>query len=252
VVDLAVYLLNWAVIMPPALPYTLLPLGDQAITISFGSCISPEANNMVLSVFHYLQKNPVSYLIEAVPAYTTISLFFDGYGILSAGKNKSGYAYMKDVCEAVMAGLQTRQQTGNHFDIPVCYEAAFAPDIHSVAAICQVSVAELIRLHTAVAYRVYMLGFLPGFPYLGMVDDKIQVPRKQQPQQVAAGSVALAGQQTGIYPLASPGGWQVIGRTPVPMFRPWDNNITHLQPGDTVKFISINRHEYNDYQSRFA
>ena len=131
-------------------------------------------------------------------------------------------------------------------EFPVCYEPEFATDIHAVAAINKISVEEVIALHLSKTYRVYMLGFLPGFSYLGEVDERIATPRKREPVAVAPGSVGIAGKQTGIYSLASPGGWQIIGRTPVKLFDAYADNPVLLRPGDKVRFFSINKNEIKD------
>jgi inhibitor of KinA len=137
--------------------------------------------------------------------------------------------------------------------IPVCYAKRFAPDLEELAAGKNLTVANVIHLHTASTYRVYMIGFLPGFPYMGKVDSCIATPRRSSPRTgIPAGSVGIAGQQTGIYPLSSPGGWNIIGRTPLQLF---DKNRDHpvlLQPGDNITFYSITEDEFENYQSGTA
>jgi inhibitor of KinA len=129
--------------------------------------------------------------------------------------------------------------------VPVCYAVSMAPDIESVAALHSLDVDEVIQLHTAKTYRVYMIGFLPGFAYMGSVDEKIVTPRRSQPRtQVPAGSVGIAGEQTGIYPFDSPGGWQLIGQTPLEMFNMANEMPCYLQPGDEVQFYPITMAEF--------
>lgn len=124
--------------------------------------------------------------------------------------------------------------------IPVCYDSSLGPDLVSLANTHGLSAEEVIQIHTSRLYSVYMLGFLPGFAYMGTVDPRIQTPRRAAPRtQVPAGSVGIAGMQTGIYPLASPGGWQLIGRTPLPVFQPDASSPSLLQPGDHVQFYPI-------------
>ncbi|HKB42918.1 MAG TPA: carboxyltransferase domain-containing protein, partial [Chitinophagaceae bacterium] len=136
-------------------------------------------------------------------------------------------------------------------------EKEFALDIEEIAKEKDVSVDEVMNIHTSKTYRVYMLGFLPGFPYMGETDEQIKMPRKMQPRQrVEAGSVGIAGRQTGIYPLASPGGWQIIGRTPLKLFeanpdlsegKAYEDSICLLHPGDDVIFYSISKNEFENY-----
>jgi inhibitor of KinA len=126
----------------------------------------------------------------------------------------------------------------------VCYEGAYAPDLEDVARQQGLSVREVIELHCAGVYRVYMIGFLPGFPYLGAVDQRLEVPRKPRPVPVAAGGVGIAGKQTGIYPLNSPGGWSIIGRTPVRLFDSQTDPPVRLQTGDRVEFYPIPTEEF--------
>ena len=134
--------------------------------------------------------------------------------------------------------------------IPVCYDPSVAPDIALLAELHSISEEELIEVHTGKNYRVYMIGFLPGFAYMGTVDKRIATPRKSVPRTfVPAGSVGIAGEQTGIYPFGSAGGWQLIGRTPITMFNPANENPCYLQPGDEVKFFPITLSEYKNWGS---
>jgi inhibitor of KinA len=134
--------------------------------------------------------------------------------------------------------------------IPVCYDSAFGVDLKTLARTSKLLVNEVIALHTQQTYRVYMLGFLPGFPYMGIVDDKIATPRLSTPRKhVPAGSVGIAGNQTGIYPVDSPGGWNIIGRTPVKLFDPESESLALLQPGDEVSFIPISKSAYESFDA---
>ncbi|MDB5197332.1 MAG: hypothetical protein JWP88_1703, partial [Flaviaesturariibacter sp.] len=132
--------------------------------------------------------------------------------------------------------------------IPVCYDQAFAPDLKTVAAQAGLSVEEVIHIHTHTSFRVYMIGFLPGFAYMGEVPDAIAVARRSEPRtKVSAGSVGIAGKQTGIYPFDSPGGWQLIGKTPASLFRKKEASPTLFQPGDEVLFYPITINEFTNY-----
>ena len=140
---------------------------------------------------------------------------------------------------------ETTQQ--RKISIPVCYSRAFAPDIEFIASEKNISIEKIIQLHTSKSYTVYMIGFLPGFSYMGEVAEAIAIPRKIQPVSVAAGSVGIAGKQTGIYPLESPGGWQIIGRTPLKIFDKGKSDPVLLQPGDEIQFYSISEDEFKNY-----
>ncbi len=148
--------------------------------------------------------------------------------------------------ERLQQPVQQDQIKERLLNIPVCYDQEFAWDIQQLAATKNISVEEVIQIHTARQYKVYMLGFLPGFAYMGEVDEKIATPRKPQPVNIEAGSVGIAGKQTGIYPLSSPGGWQIIGRTPMKLFNAAEEEPTLLKAGDTVQFYSINKNEFEE------
>jgi len=138
-----------------------------------------------------------------------------------------------------MSVLQTKNKV---IEIPVCYDKDFGIDLERVAQHTQISIHEIIQIHTSKTYHVYMLGFLPGFAYMGIVDERISTPRLITPRtNVAAGSVGITGSQTGIYPLDSPGGWNILGRTPIQLFNAGKEQPCLLQPGNTVKFISITK-----------
>ncbi|HYF30176.1 MAG TPA: 5-oxoprolinase subunit PxpB [Chitinophagaceae bacterium] len=134
--------------------------------------------------------------------------------------------------------------TDREISIPVCYDPRFGPDLEEMARTKNLTVHELVQLHCSTTYRVYMLGFLPGFPYMGKVDERLVMPRRPQPRDVAAGSVGIAGWQTGIYPLASPGGWQIIGRTPLKLFNAAKDPPVLLNAGDMVRFYPVTVQEF--------
>lgn len=147
-------------------------------------------------------------------------------------------------------GSPARARNGHSFRIPVCYEGVYAPDLEEVARRLGLSVQAVIELHSAAIYRVYMIGFLPGFPYLGILDQRLETPRKMRPVPVAAGGVGIAGRQTGIYPLHSPGGWSIIGRTPIRLFDAGEDPPVRLQTGDRVEFYPIPTDEFRRLSGR--
>lgn len=226
-------------------PYRIFSLGDSAITVDFGNCIDETINKDVISRFNQLQQQPFPGIIEVVPAYSSLTIHYDMPALRK--KLRDGLTIFEWVKEQLIERLE---QAAEHsalkerlMRIPVCYEKEFAPDIQQLAATKNISVEEVIQTHLSKNYKVYMLGFLPGFTYMGEVDEKITIPRKPQPVKTVAGSVGIAGKQTGIYPLASPGGWQIIGRTPLKLFDVEKEEPTLLRAGDTVQFYSISKKE---------
>ena len=231
--------------------YTIFPLGDSALTIDFGNRIDEELNKKVLQLFNRLQ-NFSPFIKDIIPAYSSLTLYYD---VLSLQQNEgSAFEAIKKLIEPVLKeendiGLRKARLVR----IPVCYAKQFAPDLEDLVLQKNITKEEIIRLHTTATYRIYMIGFLPGFPYLGKVDERIAVPRRKQPRtMVPAGAVGIAGEQTGIYPLASPGGWNIIGQTPVALFDANRAKAVLLQPGDEVSFYSITEDEFTNYQSRHS
>lgn len=228
--------------------YRIFPLGDSALTIDFGNVIDKELNKWVIQLFHAFSRQPLPGMIEAVPAYSSLTIYFDLFTLRRAAPESLAFEQIRTAVEERLAAFEPSEVSkGRVITIPVCYHPDFAPDLAGLAAARGLPVEEVIRLHTGGGYQVYMLGFLPGFSYLGDVDERISMQRKQQPVPVAAGSVGIAGRQTGIYPLASPGGWQIIGRTPLRMFDPGSESPTLLRQGDRVQFTSISKNEFANY-----
>ncbi|MBL0233856.1 MAG: 5-oxoprolinase subunit PxpB [Chitinophagaceae bacterium] len=214
----------------------LFPLGDSAITIDYGNIIDEAINDKVLARFHDLQKHPLPGMIEAIPAYSSLTIVYDLFKLRSLVKQGSIYAWFAEqVKDWLGQDLAIGKETFRSIRIPVCYDG---PDLISVAEQKGISPEEVIRLHLEGRYRVYMLGFLPGFAYMGKLSPKLFMPRKKQPENMLAGSVAIAGDQTGIYPLNSPGGWWVIGRTDVQLFDASSYEPCLLRPGDRIEFYS--------------
>ncbi len=236
--------------MNSAIPsYRIFPLGDAAVTIDFGNVIDDTINQKVLALFYQLSNDPLQGMIETIPAYSSITVCYDIYN--TSKKKPAGKTVYEFISEQLHLRLQQpvpeKETASELITIPVCYEKEFAPDMEHLAGEKNITMEEVIHIHTSKQYRVYMLGFLPGFSYMGEVDDKIAMPRKTQPVNVAAGSLGIAGKQTGIYPLASPGGWQIIGRTPLKLFNAEKETPTLLKAGVTVQFISISKNEFENY-----
>ena len=199
-------------------------------------------------MYKTLAAKPFRGFVEAVPAYASLAVFYDAIFIKSNQPNiTSAFEFVKKyVIELEEVINEATFNTRNKIiPIPVYYNGE---DLEHVAAVHQLTVEEVIKIHTSVNYRVFMTGFLPGFAYMGEVDEKIVMPRKQQPRtNVPVGSVGIAGLQTGIYPLDSPGGWQIMGRTPLKLFDKENNKPVLLQPGDEIEFYSITEDEFTNY-----
>ncbi len=231
-------------------PYSIFPLGDAALLIDFGNTISEEVNRKVLRLFHRLKSAPHPGITGITPAYSSLLISYDLLTLY--GHELSPFDQLAQWIEGFTSETSFEEDQKRIF-IPVCYNEHFGPDLSSLARRSGLSIDEVIRLHTAPVYRVYMIGFLPGFAYMAGVDEAIAAPRLDSPRQkVAPGSVGIAGRQTGIYPLETPGGWQLIGRTPVTMFRAEDEPPVLLSPGDEVEFYSITEDEFTHYQKRPA
>ena len=214
---------------------------DQAITIEFAAEINEATNMQVIVLQHAIESNPFKGFIECVPAYGSLTVYFNEQ--VSATTVRS---WLSDLIAQVSnTSLATE---GKQISIPVCYDPSLGTDLPWVSSHLNLSLEEIISLHTSVVYRVYMIGFIPGFPYMGTLPKALEVPRKQTPSiKIPAGSVAIAGKQTGIYPAEVPGGWQVIGRTPLRMFDPTKSPYSFLNAGDIVQFKPITLETFNQY-----
>lgn len=235
----------------PTFPYHIFPLGDTALTIDFGNCIDAAINREVIARFKQWQQEPLPGMLELVPAYSSLTIYYDVFAVKKkAGNDHTAFEWMqKQVQERLTLPPAYEEESERVMRIPVCYEDEFSPDLRYLSAEKNIPVEEVIQTHTSKTYKVYMLGFLPGFTYMGEVEEKISMPRKPQPVSIAAGSVGIAGKQTGIYPLASPGGWQIIGRTPISLFKAQKEEPALLRAGDRVQFYSITSNEFYQIQN---
>jgi inhibitor of KinA len=219
----------------------IFPLGDGALTIEFGNTISPELNDRALSMARYFTANPFPGLVEAVPAYSSICIFYDVGEVLR--RFAEFPTAFEAVCRLVRTALPHTGQTPAEnstraIEIPVNFGPEAALDIDLISKHSGLSRLDVIDLFVSTTYRVYMLGFLPGFAYMGEVDERITVARRESPRlKVPKGSVGIAGRQTGVYPAESPGGWQIIGRTGLEMFTPDAPMPCLLAAGDKVRFV---------------
>ncbi len=229
--------------------YRIYSLGDTALTVEFGNQVNEQLNDRVMACRQHLQKNIFEGIQEIVPAYSSLTVYYDVWIIQQKFKPAGPVAdWVKTKLQQLLQeNIPAYTGQSRLFEIPVCYEKEFAADIDTVAANRNISMEELVHIHTSKTYRVFMMGFLPGFAYMGQVDDAIAVPRKDHPVMVKAGSVGITGKQTGIYPMDTPGGWQVIGQTPIKLFDPAKAEPCLLQAGDAVRFFAISKHEFENY-----
>ena len=223
----------------------LYSIHDKAITIEFSQEISEEANECVIAMQHAIESNPFKGFIECVPAYGSLTVYFNDE-ISPQDVRSQLKVFSTQLSNNTNASQITHRS--QQITIPVCYDTLFGSDLPWVSDYLQRSVEEIISLHIQQIYRVYMIGFIPGFPYMGILPSQLHVPRKQTPSlKIPAGSVAIAGKQTGIYPAEVPGGWQVIGRTPLVMFEQTKVPCSFLNAGDLIQFKSITLEEFNQY-----
>jgi KipI family sensor histidine kinase inhibitor len=207
--------------------------GEAALTILLGEGLDPSTNERAVALAHAIDQRSIHGVRDVVPAYRSTTVYFDPLAL--DGEHLAG-----ELLALANSTSSMRTGTPRTIDIPVCYGGEMGPDLEEVARLTGKSPAEVIALHHSVIYRVYMLGFLPGFPYLGSVPPAIRVPRLAEPRnRVPAGSVAVAGEQAGIYPIESPGGWRILGRTPHRLFEAARAEPCLLAPGDRVRFVPI-------------
>ncbi|MGH2788486.1 MAG: 5-oxoprolinase subunit PxpB [Actinomycetota bacterium] len=220
------------------------PLGDSALVIHVGEEIGEETHARVRALVHLLESHPPDAMIELIPAFTNVTVIYDA---LHATYDEFA-ARIEAMLRSTSEGLEPVEPRS--IVIPVCYGGEFGPDLKSVSSHKNMAPAEVVAVHSQPEYLVYMIGFAPGFPYMGGMSERIAIGRRDSPRQrIPAGSVGIAGRQTGIYSIESPGGWQLIGRTPLRLFRPEDEEPSLLRAGDRVRFKSIDPDEYETHRS---
>jgi inhibitor of KinA len=225
-------------------------LSEKAITLQFGNTISAALLTQVTTVNLLVHQQPFPGFISTVPAYSTLTIYFDPLQVFKS--NLDGLRCFQKVENYILSLSVPAHHTENYSEslikIPVCYGSEFGLDLNSLAALHNLSPEAVIKLHSEVTYTVYMIGFVPGFAYLGGLNQSLASPRKAVPRAaVPAGSVGIAGEQTGIYPLQTPGGWQIIGRTPLVMFDANRAQPSLLKAGDLVRFEPITTNQFEKY-----
>ena len=217
--------------------------------MSFGDSIDEQILLRITAINESLHQAPFPGFIESVPAYTTLTVFYDPLLVSAAAETPGIYAFelvinfLKNFTSEIRQSRSVPDSIP--MKIPICYGGKFGPDLEEVAEYNKLRIEDVIRLHAERVYIVYMVGFLPGFPYLGGMNEKLATPRRLNPRKIVpAGSVGIAGAQTGIYPLSSPGGWQLIGITPMRLFDPLLTSPALLRAGNRIRFSSITPAEF--------
>lgn len=224
----------------------LYALNEKSITVVFGNEISTEQSKNILLVNKAINANPFPGLLSTVQAYTTLTIFYDPLRVYQSDlKGQSPFDKVAGFIHKLEIDFQTTAQTCRKISIPVLYGGKFGPDLAWVAKNANLDIEDVVKIHSSATYMVNMIGFVPGFAYLSGMNKQIAAPRKQQPRaNVWAGSVGIAGEQTGIYSLDTPGGWQIIGQTPFQLFNAKRLEPALLQAGDEVTFESISNEEF--------
>lgn len=223
---------------------TISPVGDRAISIDFGQVINPTINRHIRQTIERIKELQLDGIIELVPTYCALLVEYDAML----------YSY-SEICNIIEPTLEegmtnTTNELVTVVEVPTVYGGDFGPDLSFVASHNHLSEDEVISIHSGTDYLVYMLGFIPGFTYLGGMDPRIATPRLSSPRTlIPAGSVGIAGEQTGTYPSDSPGGWQIIGRTPVTMYDMSKAQAALLNAGDYVRYVPIDESEFHRIKS---
>lgn len=217
----------------------ILASGDSALYCHFSNIVDPGVSEKILAVNSILKNKSITGVLETIPSYSGIMIYFNPLAI----NRKELISKLRQICNSTETHSSDLQY--ETVEVPVCYRDEYGPDLDYVARRSGLSYEEVISIHSSRDYRIYMLGFTPGFPYLGGIDKRIATPRRETPRvKINAGSVGIAGEQTGIYPLDSPGGWQIVGRTPLRLFDFRNKNPFIFKPGDYIRFRPVNLDTY--------
>ena len=215
------------------------PASDQSLLVSFGEAITLQAHQQVVRLLRLLEAEPVAGVRNLHPGYASLLVKFDALRLRHDGLETVLRTYLERLDHVPVPEPR-------HMEISVCYGGEYGPDLEEVCALHGMTPDQVIELHTATTYVVYFLGFVPGFAYLGELPEALVTPRLAVPRRsVPAGSVGIAGSQTGVYPFSTPGGWRLLGRTPIQMFQPESNALSFLSIGDRVRFVPISRQQFD-------
>ena len=224
----------------------ILTAGDSSLLIEFGNEISPEINRRIAAVVELMREQHIEGVVDVIPAFCSLLVNYD--------PRVAGYEKMKTRLESlVRVDIKVGQTKRKIFEIPVLYGGEYGPDLASIADHAGISEDEVVLIHSSKDYLIYMLGFLPGFCYLGGLDERIHTPRLSNPRlRIRAGSVGIGGSQTGIYPLDSPGGWQLMGMTPIKTYDPEREIPILVEAGNYIRFVPIDEEQYKRIQAQVA
>ena len=216
----------------------ILTAGDSSLLIEFGKEISPEINRKISATIQLMKEQLIEGVVDMIPAFCSLLVNYDPRVI--------SYDEIRERMQAlVRVDARAGETRKRIFEIPVCYGGEYGPDIQNIAEHAGLSQEEVIQIHSSRDYLIYMLGFLPGFTYLGGLDERLHTPRLANPRiRIPAGSVGIGGSQTGIYPLDSPGGWQLMGMTPVKTYDPSRETPILVEAGDYIRFVPVEEEEY--------
>lgn len=239
---------------------SIKPFGENAIYVSFGETIDDTIYSQIRHFTQQLNRHPFPGMIEYVPAYTNVTVYYDPIAVLQLKHFSKKELFLHSPFEIASKYIKRLLQHAYEekveeveriVSIPVVYGGEYGPDLAYVAKHHQLTEEQVIQMHSERTYRVYMLGFAPGFPFLGGMNERLATPRKATPRlHIEAGSVGIAGAQTGIYPLSTPGGWQIIGRTPKQLFLPEQTPPTLLRAGDLIQFQPISEERWEEEMKR--
>jgi KipI family sensor histidine kinase inhibitor len=216
----------------------ILTEGDSSLLVEFGKEISPDINRSISATVQLMREQHIEGVVDVIPAFCSLLINYDPRVIS-----------FEEISERIQGILKLDAKAGEGkkkvYEIPVCYGGEYGPDIENIASHAGLTVEEVIALHSSRDYLIYMLGFLPGFCYLGGLDERIHTPRLANPRiKISAGSVGIGGSQTGIYPLDSPGGWQLMGMTPVKTYDPQRETPILVNAGEYIRFVPIDEAEF--------
>ncbi|MBP8310364.1 MAG: 5-oxoprolinase subunit PxpB [Burkholderiaceae bacterium] len=222
-------------------------LGERCLMVEFGQRVDPRINAAVHAFADHLIDHPIAGVTDVVPAFTTVAVHYRPEAIDGDASGDPPHRRLhRRLAELLARGIEGAVRQTRLVDIPVCYGGDLGPDLDEVASTCGMPAGEVIARHAASPHVVYMLGFAPGFPYMGGLDPRLAMPRRSTPRvRIPPGSVAIAREQSAVYTFETPGGWNLIGCTPLALFTPQADPPTLLRPGDRIRFVPISREAFD-------